>query len=81
MSILANQTAKVNQDFLRKLIGFYRPTTFTNKSTQFDMGYEQAKRDLRKIVLSEIPDASEYENFDVAEHTQEPLAWYSKWFK
>lgn len=63
-SLTSRQTSSVSQSFLRKLIGFYRPKKFTNESTQFDMGYEQAKRDLRAIVMSEVQDLREYENFE-----------------
>lgn len=62
-NLMALQTSSVSQAFLRKLIGFYKPNSFTATSTQFDMGYEQAKADLRRIILSEIPDVREHENF------------------
>ena len=65
MSITSRQTSSISQSFLRRLIGFYKPRGFNSNSTQFDVGYEQAKADLRRIIMAEVPDIREYENFAV----------------
>ena len=77
----AIRTSSVSPSFLRKLIGFYKPRPFTNTSTQFDMGYEQCKRDLRTIIRSEVQDISEYEDFGPVKETVEDRKWYAKLFR
>ena len=39
---------------LDRLFAMLQPTRFTNKSTLFDTGYEQAKADVREKLIAEI---------------------------
>ena len=84
VSLAAMKGSAVSGEFLRKLIGFYRPRALTAQSTAFDMGYEQARRDLRVLLVSEIPDLREYENFDaeqVEERSLSPWVFARLWKK
>lgn len=51
-----------SQAFIHRLLMFCAPKRFSGESTSFDMGYEQAKRDLRLLIQNLLPDAAIIEN-------------------
>lgn len=80
MEVTAQPMSSVNSAFLKRLIIFYSPKRFNDKSTQFDMGYEQCKRDLRNLVHHLVPVTKDLEQFDApTEITQSAQPEQSRW--
>lgn len=77
--LMTAQTAKINSDLLQKLIWFYTPRQFTKSSSQFDIGYEQCKRDLRHMLKTQITNLSDHENLEPEAIPAEKKAWWKLW--
>ena len=74
----------VSPDLLHRLISFSTPRRFTDQSTQFDMGYEQCKRDLRALVVAKsemarhMIEEARHEQTEIETHTRtKDTAWQS----
>lgn len=63
MGMTSREGPVISTRLLNKLVAFYAPRQFTNESTQFDMGYEQAKRDLREVLMQSVPGLDEQDRW------------------
>lgn len=54
MDIKSVNAPAIGQKGIERIIAWARPKRMTSEQTTFDMGYEQAKRDLLEIVYKEV---------------------------